>query len=99
MRSLIVRLRSVFDLIVFDSPPVLGASDASILSAQADATIIVAAAGQTQVEEIDAAVNELRGMGARVFGTVLNRCDPSRGGAKYPGTYPYRQASRRRLFF
>ncbi|MEX0747852.1 MAG: AAA family ATPase, partial [Rhodothermales bacterium] len=63
MRSLIVRLRSVFDLIVFDSPPVLGASDASILSAQADATIIVAAAGQTQVEEIDAAVNELRGMG------------------------------------
>lgn len=100
MRSLLYRLKQAFDLVIFDSPPVLAASDASILAAQADATILVTSAGHTQTEDLDGAVEELRGIGARLFGTVLNRFDPRQGSGRYPSYsgYPGRQ-SRRRLFF
>lgn len=92
MRLLIERLKDVFDVIIFDTPPVLVATDATLLSTQCDTTIVVASSGSTDAEAIEQVLSELRGVGAAVAGVILNRFDPTHiYGYKY--TYGYRQSS------
>src|SRR5690606_14398984 len=89
MRDLVDRLRGVFDLIVFDSPPALVATDAALLAAACDATLVVAASAQTKAEEVKETLEELGRVGANVVGVVLNRFDSTR-------IYGYKSAYRNR---
>ena len=89
MNDLILRLRAHFDLIIFDSPPALATTDASLLAAQCDATILVASAEKTDARDLGEAYDELRKVGARMYGTVLNRFNPSRMNS-YRNAYKYR---------
>ena len=92
MRLLIERLKEAFDVIIFDTPPVLVATDATLLSTQCDTTVVVSSSGSTDAEAIEQVLSELKGVGASVAGVVLNRFDPTRVyGYKY--TYGYRQSS------
>jgi len=89
MLELIHRLRSKFDLIIFDVPPALATTDASLLAAQCDATILVASAEKTDGRDLGQAFDELQMVGARMYGTVLNRFNPSRM-YSYRNTYKYK---------
>ncbi len=92
MRDQLAEWRETYDIIILDAPPVLAATDAVLLSTQADAVIIVARAGATQDFELDRALDALRGVGAPVIGTVLNGFNASHAyGYKYRYTYGYRQ--------
>lgn len=86
MKSIIEELKNDADLIVLDTPPVLAAGDASVLSSIADATIIVVRAGSTDREAARAAADQVRLIGGRLLGSVLN--DPRGIAARY-GTYYY----------
>ena len=57
-RDIFTRLRDDFDLVLIDSPPVLPVTDAAILSRHADATLMLAAAGQTRRGDLHRAVGE-----------------------------------------
>ena len=92
MRILVERLRSVFDVIILDTPPVLVATDATLLSTQCDAAVVVASSGSTDAEALRQTLTELQGVGAAVSGVVLNRFDPSHVYG-YKHTYGYRQNS------
>jgi Mrp family chromosome partitioning ATPase len=72
MRDVIEQLKTAFDVIVFDAPPVHAATDAVLLSTQADATIVVVRAAQTRDYELDDALAALAAVGARTIGLVLN---------------------------
>ncbi|MEM1144591.1 MAG: polysaccharide biosynthesis tyrosine autokinase [Pseudomonadota bacterium] len=87
MRETIDLLRGEFDLVLFDVPPVLAATDAVLLSTQCDAVMLVATAGQTKTYEVDFALSGLRNVGAQVIGTMLNRFDASKA---YGYGYRYR---------
>lgn len=89
LRDLIQTLRAEFDVIVFDSPPVLLTTDAAILSTQSDATVVVTSAGRTSSDALKQAIEELSNVGAPVVGTVLNRFDPTYMYG-YQDTYGYR---------
>ena len=90
MREVIEQMREAFDVILFDAPPVLAATDAVLLSTQCDATLLVCRAGETKDFELDAAHDALRGVGASVIGTVLNGFDVSQAyGYKYKYSYRY----------
>ncbi len=90
MRDLIERMRDEFDIVIFDAPPVLAATDAVLLSTQADATLLVARAGQTRDYEVQSALEALGSVGASVIGTVLNGFDVSKSyGYKYKYAYRY----------
>jgi tyrosine-protein kinase Etk/Wzc len=90
LRDAIGTFREHFDVIIFDAPPVLAATDAVLLSTQCDATIVVAAAGTTRSHEITDTLAALRDVGAKVIGTVLNRFDLSHAyGYRYKYTYSY----------
>lgn len=90
MRELLEQLREHFDIIIFDAPPVLAATDAVLLSTQVDATLLVARAGMTKDYDLDAAMDALLGVGASVIGTVLNGFDVSNAyGYRYKYAYRY----------
>ena len=96
MRDVLETLRGQFDIIIIDSPPVLAATDAVLLSTQADATIVVAAAGATKEGDLEHSMDRLADVGAHVIGTLLNRFDLSMAyGYKYSyGQYgPYSKYS------
>ena len=90
MRDFIEDMRGRFDVIVLDAPPVLAATDAVLLSTQADATLVVVRAGQTRDYDLESATGALTGVGARLIGVVLNGFDISQAyGYKYRYTYRY----------
>ncbi len=94
MGRLLRELATRYDVVVIDTPPVLAAADAEILAAQADAVLIVVRAGQTERPAATYAVQQLRAVGARVLGAVLN--DPDHKGAAYGGYgYDYKYYAER----
>ena len=92
MMDLIDRFRTEFDIIIFDTPPVLGAVDPVLLSRQCDGVIVVASSDGTDMEALTQSIEELRSVGANVLGTVLNRFDPS-SIYGYKSTYGYSYGS------
>jgi succinoglycan biosynthesis transport protein ExoP len=86
MGRLMRELNADYDLVVVDTPPVLAAADAEILGAQADAVLVVVRAGKTERQSAQYAMQQLRAVGARIVGAVLN--DPDQKIAGY-GRYAY----------
>ena len=72
MRSLLNALKEIADVVIIDTPPVLAATDAVLLSTQADATVLVTRAGHTKAGDVDQALAHLDDVGAHVVGGVLN---------------------------
>ena len=81
---------------LIDSPPVLPVTDAAILSQHADATLMLAAAGQTRRSDLHRAAEKLDQVGATILGIVLNKVTRQTGryyGYGYGYSYePYRAA-------
>lgn len=72
-------LRASADLLIMDAPPVMVAADAAILSAYADATLVIAAEGSTRLNVVEEALTRLRAAGGRPLGVVV-ASDQVRGG-------------------
>jgi tyrosine-protein kinase Etk/Wzc len=72
MRRLLEQLRSRYDNVVFDTPPALAVTDATVLAASTDAVILVLWAGETEEAAAQRAVEMFRRVQARVAGSVLN---------------------------
>jgi capsular exopolysaccharide synthesis family protein len=85
MRELLDTMGQSYDLVILDTPPVLIASDAAILSRHAGGTLLVVRAGRTQVSALRDAIQQLANVGTRVIGTVLN--DPDGEVAKFSSQY------------
>ncbi len=73
LRELLEAVRSRFDFILLDSPPVLPVADAVILGPHVDGLVVCARAGVLLREDAKHCGERLRYAGLRVFGTVLNR--------------------------
>jgi succinoglycan biosynthesis transport protein ExoP len=86
-RTFIEELRSDFDWIIIDSPPVMAVADAAVLSRDATAMLFVTSAEQTSLEAAEAALNELGAAGARLLGAVLNRAPITREAFYYSRYY------------
>jgi succinoglycan biosynthesis transport protein ExoP len=90
MGRLVRELNAAYDLVVIDTPPVLAAADAEILGAQADAVLVVVRAGKTERQSAHYAMQQLRAVGARIVGAVLNDPDQKIGGyGRYAYYYDY----------
>jgi len=73
LKELIKGLKSDFDLILVDAPPVIPYSDASALSSQMDGVLLVVQSGRTRREDIQQVQATLQDNQAKVLGVVLNR--------------------------
>lgn len=68
-------LRHMADVVVIDTPPVLSAADALVVSRLVDSTVVVASSGRTKRRDVARALEELRKVEAPVVGLVLNGGD------------------------
>jgi receptor protein-tyrosine kinase len=80
-------LRELFDLVLIDSPPVLPVTDSVLLAKDADATLLIVAAGRTSRGDLQRAAEKLSQVNARVMGMVLN--EATRQGGGYGSGYGY----------
>jgi succinoglycan biosynthesis transport protein ExoP len=87
--DLIAELERKFDLVIVDSPPVLPVADAMILTAYADAVLVLAAASQTRRGELRRTAEKLAQANARVIGLVLNKVSAQSGYEGYGHPYGY----------
>ena len=72
MAELLAELRRTHDYVIIDAPPLLPVTDAAVLAVLADGAVIVTRYGSTKRDQLRAAADILRGIDARVVGTVLN---------------------------
>ncbi|MGG4491335.1 CpsD/CapB family tyrosine-protein kinase [Metabacillus idriensis] len=72
MRQLIEDAKREYDLILFDTPPVLVVTDAQILSNAVDGVVLVVSSGKTELESAKKAKDALDQAQAKILGTVLN---------------------------
>lgn len=90
------KLKSSYDLIIIDTPPVLAVTDASIVGALAGTTLMVARYGVNTVKEVEVACSRFEQSGIRVKGMILNaiekKASSSYGGYGYYN-YSYKSDS------
>ncbi|TFD66493.1 polysaccharide biosynthesis tyrosine autokinase [Cryobacterium ruanii] len=84
MTQLITEFNRAFDVVLFDSPPLLPVTDAAILAKNVGGALIVVAAGRTQKNQLKGAIAALDNVGAPVSGMVLTML-PTKG----PDAYGY----------
>lgn len=82
LSRLIGEARASFRTVVIDGPPVLGLADTSLLAPHADAVLHVVRLGHVRRREVEASLEQLRGIGAGQVGVVLN------GHKELPAYYP-----------
>ena len=79
--KLVQSLAGTYDRVLIDAPPVTVVTDAQILSARCDVTVLVLRADRSTRKTSMRAVDILESVGARVLGIVVN--DVRRTGNRY----------------
>jgi capsular exopolysaccharide synthesis family protein len=93
MRDLIAVLRTEFDYIVVDTPPLLPVIDALVLTSLVDRVLVIVEWSQTPRINISEASKILRPESHRIAGVILNKVDVSQLPAYgYRGAYYYGSA-------
>jgi capsular exopolysaccharide synthesis family protein len=75
MIDLIGVVKRNYDMVFFDSPPIIGVSDASVIASSMDMTIIVVQHRRFPRAMLKRVKNALNNVGARIIGCVLNNTD------------------------
>lgn len=75
MVELIEEVKGRFDIIFFDSPPILGVSDASVLSSAMDLTIVVVQHRRFPRAMLQRVKQAVANVGGTILGVVLNNVD------------------------
>ncbi|MDQ6860746.1 MAG: polysaccharide biosynthesis tyrosine autokinase [Verrucomicrobiota bacterium] len=75
MSDMVAELKTRYDLVFFDSPPMLGVSDASVLASEVDQTIMVVQHRRFPRAMLLRVKQAVLGVGGTVLGVVLNNVD------------------------
>ena len=84
---LLEELRSRYDVILIDSPPLMHLPDARLIAKQADGLVLVVRAGKTSMDEVSDASQVLWNDGTHVLGVILNDWDPRSVSPGYYSSY------------
>ena len=75
MKAFINLVTQIYDVVLFDSAPILFATDTAVLATAVEGTILVVSSGDTRNPEIERAMGSLKNVGGSVLGVVLNNFD------------------------
>lgn len=85
----IASVSNQYDHVVIDSPPILGLTDAPILSEAVEGCILVVEASGVPVRGIRSSIARLEMVNAQIFGVILTKLQQRRGGYGYGYGYGY----------
>ena len=83
MRALIAELKTMFDYIILDTPPVDVVTDAMVLAPLTDGFLFVVRAGKSDRRAVSHSIYQLEYANAKILGTVFNGSSASGGGYGY----------------
>lgn len=83
MKSLMEKLENQYDVIMFDTPPVLSVTDALIVSSLCDGVLLVVNAGKVKKELVKKTKAHLEHVNARILGVILNNLKAGAGSVSY----------------
>ncbi|MBW8783803.1 MAG: polysaccharide biosynthesis tyrosine autokinase [Novosphingobium sp.] len=78
-----------FEVVVIDSPPILGLADSPLMSALVDGVVFVVEADRSRRGSLKTALRRLRAMRPVMLGAVLTKFDPLKAGNRYSEYYGY----------
>ncbi len=78
-----------FELVVIDSPPVMGLADAPLIASLANGAIVTVEAGRTGRGQAVSAIRRLRMANVRILGVVLTKFDATKASYGYGYSYAY----------
>lgn len=85
MRNLIEEAKAIYDLIIFDTPPVLAVTDAQILANIVDGSLLVVRSKQTDQDSALKAKEHLEPAQSKLLGVVLNDVEKTKDQYYYYG--------------
>lgn len=85
MNKLMNELEQIFDLIIFDMPPVVAVTDAQVMASKVDGTIFVIPKGLTNKDMVLKSKDLLDKVHANVIGAIFNRVEMSGDNYYYYG--------------
>ena len=89
LKNFIERMKSEFEIVLFDSPPIIAVTDASVISKMTDAILLVVKAGVTDTRVVARAIELLRQVKTHLIGAVLNGVNITGGYDSYYYYYNY----------
>jgi len=89
MERLLTDLRSEFDVVILDAPPLLPVTDAALLATQADGAVVITRHGETTRDQLTHAIERLDSVDAKVLGVVVNMAPQRKVGSAYGYGYGY----------
>ena len=87
MQNIMEQLRQSFDLVIYDTPPLLGLADSSLLATYTDGIVLVVRMGKTGRSALMPALEGLKLSRATILGTV---CNGGKGNSSNAYYYYYR---------
>ena len=70
-------MKKKFDHIIFDGVPINGLPDSLVLAGLVDEVILVTAAGDTSIDDLNAAKKSLENINAKIAGVIVNKVKSS----------------------
>ena len=91
LKDLITTLRGRYDKIVFDSPPIIGVSDASVLASSVDGAVLLIQHRRNPQSMVFRAQQIVEALKTPLLGVVLNQVPPNSGDdyGYYTNNYSY----------
>ncbi|GHC91802.1 GumC family protein [Novosphingobium pokkalii] len=89
LNAVLQELSARFDVVILDSPPVLGLADAPLMSAVVEGVVLVVQSNRSRRGSLKASLRRLRSMHPNVLGAVLTMFDASKMGNRYSEYYGY----------
>lgn len=72
MHYLMEQFIALFDLVIYDTPPLIGLADGHLLASQTDRTVLIIKIDKTDRETVSKALNQLNVAAIKVLGVVAN---------------------------
>lgn len=72
MEQLVDEMKTNFDIVLFDTPPLLAVADPQIIANQCDGSILVVYSGKTETDQAVKAKDLLKNAKSKLLGVVLN---------------------------
>lgn len=88
-RQAVEEMKEKFDIVIFDTLPLMMFIESAIVASLSDATVIVIRKGRADIKSIKSSIQQLEKANANIIGAVYNDADEEKGLAKigYYGLY------------